>query len=119
MSGTYRALWERSIAWLAARGVPSPWAEILPRAALLTLLLISLLAFSRWAGHVVAEPGGWLALDTALYRAINSLQLGPLTALFLVLLNEPGPNFLLMVVALFGYCVLRRRDLLLPVVLLL
>ena len=45
------------------------------------LLYAGLVGASAWAGHAVLGEGAWLESDRALYRVLNALDLGPVTAL--------------------------------------
>lgn len=85
---------------------------LLVRAAALALLLAGLLVWSRWVGRAVAQPGDWVELDQALYRAANGVSSRPLMALWTATLNEPAPGYLALIAAILGYCGWRRRALL-------
>ena len=91
---------------------PVALAAAAGRGALAWLLYRALLAGAAWAGQSVLAPGAWIEADLAVYRALNGVELGPITAVELALLNDPGPVYLVMITLMLGYCAWRRRTLL-------
>ncbi len=86
-----------------------PVLALVARAGALWLLYVALFAFARRAGQEAVQPGAWLAADEALYRVLNGLSLRPLTDLLFLLLNDPGPAYLAVILVLLAYCAWRRR----------
>ncbi len=85
-------------------------APDLARAVALVLVpLALLLAFGRWAGAMVMAPGPWLGVDLAAFEAINTLPYTAVTAALFTVLNNPGFDYLVPVVALLAYCA-RKPD---------
>ena len=94
------------------RGAPLALADVAARGVALWLLYAGLFAGAAWAGHAALHPGTWIETDRALFRALNLVELGPITAALYTLLNDPGPAYLALIVVLLGYCGWRRRPLL-------
>ncbi|HZS00424.1 MAG TPA: phosphatase PAP2 family protein [Chloroflexota bacterium] len=86
-----------------------PAADVVARGVVLWLLAVGLRAFATWVGSAILAPGAWQDADLALFRAWNGIVWWPLSAILMAALNEPGPNYFVLILLVLGYCWCRKR----------